>query len=72
MMAATIQPTQPKRSQCLDKEMIAHRLACSVRSAEALLRSGKIKSFVVGRRRVATEKSLEQFIRDQERANTNG
>jgi hypothetical protein len=53
--------------QCHDKEAIGTRLGCSPRLADELMKTGKIRCFRVGRKRVATEAALSDFIRQQER-----
>jgi hypothetical protein len=56
-------PKATPTTQCLDKHIIGQRLTVSSRTAARLMRTGQIKSVLIGRKRIASEKALEEFIR---------
>src|SRR5580704_1198583 len=54
--------------QCLNREEVAQRLALSQRMADFLILSGAIRSMKIGKKRLVTEASLGEFIRERELA----
>lgn len=54
--------------QCMGREQVASRLGVSQRMADTLILNGKIKSLLIGRKRLVTEASLAEFIRQREAA----
>lgn len=56
----------PLPTQCLDKFSLGERLEVTPRIANELMRSGKIRSFKVGRTRVVSESALQEYIKKQE------
>ena len=60
--------TSKQAPQCIGREKVAERLGVSLRTADALILSGQIKSLKVGKKRLVTEAALADFIAKRERA----
>lgn len=57
-----------KQVEVLRRPQVADRLKLSLRTVDALILGGQIKSFKIGKIRLVSEESLAAFIRKQETA----
>jgi excisionase family DNA binding protein len=66
METARVMTPKTNVPQFMNREKLAMRLDVSMRTVDALLMSGRIRSVKIGRKRVVSEQAVLDFIRKEE------